>query len=58
MDESFEHNMACTLEAMRKENRKLKRKAGIGFILVAALVLVIAAALAISIIHYLSRQDT
>ena len=58
VDESFERSMDCAFEVIRKENRKVKKKVGIGFILVAALVLVSATALAISMIHYSPRQDS
>lgn len=58
VDESFERSMDCAFEVIRKENRKVKKKVGIGFILVAALVLVSATALAISIIHYSPRQGS
>lgn len=57
VDESFERSMDRAFEVIRKGNRQVKKKVGIGFILVAALVLVSAAALAISVIRYSPRQD-
>ena len=44
VDESFERSMDRAFEVIRKENRQVKKKVGIGFILVAALVLVSATA--------------
>ena len=57
VDESFERSMDRAFEVIRKENCQVKKKVGIGFILVAALVLVSATALAISVIRYSPRQD-
>ena len=57
VDESFERSMDRAFEVIRKENCQVKKKVGIGFILVAALVLVSATALAISMIRYSPRQD-
>lgn len=57
VDDSFERSMDRAFEVIRKENRQVKKKVGIGFILVAALVLVSATALAISVIRYSPRQD-
>lgn len=58
VDDSFERSMDRAFEVIRKENRQVKKKVGIGFILVATLVLVSATALAISMIHYSPRQDS
>ena len=57
VDDSFERSMDRAFEVIRKENRQVKKKVGIGFILVATLVLVSATALAISVIRYSPRQD-
>ncbi len=57
VDESFERSMDRAFEVIRKENRQVKKKIGIGFILVAVLMLVSATALAISVIRYSPRQD-
>ena len=47
VDESFERSMDRAFEVIRKENCQAKKKIGVGFILVTALVLVSTTALAI-----------